>query len=136
MKRGEIVGTVVTRPIIGDLYEVMAALDTLDSRGDLVEWTEDRTLADGRIVVNARYVDRTPAPTRRRVRVRWVVAGSVAGAGVLTGVGYAMYLAVVAVLPLLPGIVALGLLVALAWFLLGQRAACPGIHCPGCRCHR
>ena len=46
--------------------------------------------------------------------------------------------AVSVVLPVLPELLkisaVIGLLVVLSWFGLGQLAACPGIHCPGCKC--
>jgi hypothetical protein len=130
MTKVEIIGTVVSRTIVGEPRQVANSLVALRRRGDLASWTPPRYLSDGRVAVSVRVVDRTPAPRPvRRVRTRWVVTGVATGTALAAGVGYLVYLA-------LPVILVVAAIVAVVWFLLGQRAACPGLHCPGCRCHR
>lgn len=132
MTRAKVVGRPVQRTIVGQPAAVEKQLWAMKTRGDLVAGQPMpvvRQLSDGRVAIAVRVVDRSPTPRpRRRVRVRWVAAGGVATAG-LVGVGYLVYLAWAWIL----GAVVLA---AVVWVLLGQRAACPGLHCPGCKCHR
>ena len=86
------------------------------------------------VAVRLRADRPAPVPVRRSYRVRWVAAGAVAGTGVLAGLGWLAYLALVAVLPYLAGTAVLLLL--LCWVALGQSGSCPGLHCPGCKCGR
>jgi hypothetical protein len=133
--KGKVVGRQVQRTIVGQPAAVEKLVWSLKQRGDLVAGQpvpEVVRLSGGRIAVAVKVLDRTPEPRPRRTRVRWVVAGTVAGAGVLSGVGYLVWLA----LPVLEGLALLAAVVFVAWMLLGQRGACPGLHCPGCKCHR
>jgi hypothetical protein len=124
---------------------VATAVRALAARGDLLAMTVPKPLPDGsgRVAVRVRLrgevlhkVPTGAAPNLRPRRVRSspssrrqrVIAGSVAGAGLLVGVGYLVYRA-------WPLILATLVLLAVIWYGLGRVGACPGIHCPGCR-HR
>ena len=138
MGKGEIVGPIVEQQLRGHPADVANALLVMKRRGDLVSWTPvgQRRGPDPLVVLNVRRVDRTSV--RRRVRRRWVVASVAGGTVALTGAGFLAYLAtaelVAHALPFLGGLVLL--MHALGWVGAGQAGACPGLHCPGCKCHR
>lgn len=138
MAKAEVVGPVVDQQLVGYPDQVANALRTMHERGDLAELPQQaQHLRDGRVAVNVRVIDRTP-PARTHSRVRRMVAVVAGGTIALASVGYLVYLATMELvdhaLPVLGGVILLMLL--LGWVGAGQAGACPGLHCPGCRCHR
>lgn len=144
MSKGEIVGRIVTRPMKGDLAKVVNALDNLERRGDLVERPRPgqvRQLRNGKILVNVRYIDRTPVRDRHRadlLRVIKVGVGGFAAAGVggvvfrlLTG---DLLLVALGTLFLFVAVVT-GLLVAFNGGGVSGLLPGGGHHCPGCPDH-
>jgi hypothetical protein len=120
---------------------VLLFLRHLHDRGELVSYTPMHPVIDDRGRVTVRYVRRElaprptvaarPAPARWSVRRRVGVAAAVAtGIAVPTALAlwwlWAHRILVVGVL------VGLGALVI--WWGAGQAGACPGLHCPGCKC--
>lgn len=81
-----------------------------------------------------------PQPWYRRPR--FLVAVVAAAIGSLIVVGWLLYLAVAAALSaataaakaIAPAAGAVAFVVFVGWLLLGQAGACPGLHCPGCKC--
>jgi hypothetical protein len=137
VSRGEVVGPVVDTRLVGYPDEVANALRTMHERGDLAEVPQQaQHLRDGRVAVNVRVIDRT-RPVRHRSHRRWVAIGVASGTAVTAGVVYLVYLAVTALLAHLALILGTGaLMLLLGWVGAGQAGACPGLHCPGCKCHR
>lgn len=135
MPRGELVGPVVPRTIEGTGKDVERILQRIKARGDLVSPIPKNLVPMQRVVVHVHVIQR---PERRRVQTRWVVAGVAGGTVALGGAGFLAYLAtaelVANALPFLGGLILLMLL--LGWVGAGQAGACPGLHCPGCKCHR
>lgn len=127
------------RRIVGYPDEVAALVENWRACGQLVGLRAPKAVPGTRHVAVAVRLRTQPQPApvsaRRSHRAHFIAGGSLVGAGGLVGVGYLAYSAVMAVIPLLPGAIALVLLLALAWFVLGQAGACPGVHCPGCRHH-
>lgn len=133
MPRGELVGPVVPRTIEGTGKDVERTLQRIRARRDLVSPIPNNLRSMPHVVVHVHVIERPP---RRRVRTRWVAAGVAGGTVALAGAGWLAYIAVDALLahalPLLGGLVLLMLL--LGWVGAGQAGACPGLHCPGCKC--
>lgn len=144
MSRGEIVGRVVSQRMRGEVAHVVNALDTLERNGDLVKRpTPDQVkrLRDGRVVVNVRYVDRTPVRRRRDRTLRRVLVTMGAGFPA-AGVGGLVFRLMTGDLLLVAlGTLALVAVVVLTLLrlLLGDEVSgfLPGggHHCPGCPDH-
>jgi hypothetical protein len=123
------------RKLIGLPDDVARALVAHEARGDLISARPAQPVPGMDYVAMAVRLRAATVSVRRSHRVRWIAAGVVSGTAVVAGLGYLVYSAVRAIIQILPGMIAVTVLIALAWFLLGQVGACPGIHCPGCRHH-
>ncbi len=90
-----------------------------------------------RAVAAPRPVRQVRRQVRRRVPLGAKVGIGVSLAMLAGGLTWATYLIVAAVVAHWAAI--LGLLVValvlVAWWGAGQAGACPGLHCPGCKCH-
>jgi hypothetical protein len=130
----------IEREWTGDAVAVRRAVELARERGQLVDeqWLP-ATPGEAAVKVVLRP-GALPAGQRQRQRSvpwRWI-AGATALVGSAVGTGWLLWLAANAAVGWLvahAAHIAGGLaVVALAWWLLGQAGACPGVHCPGCGC--
>lgn len=134
-------GTIV-KTKTGTPDQVRAWLERAHEAGRLVAVTPPVPVAPGsdRIQVTATVLPmvqveayarsgRQGQPVRWSVRRRLVVASTVAVLllGAAGWVAYEIWVYRYVILLVVAGLLA-------AWVLLGRAGACPGLHCPGCRC--
>lgn len=128
--------------VTGTAAEVGMFLDRARRDGVLLHATDLLPTGEPRMfVVTVRLAARprpvaTPPPRRRPEVVAAVVL--LAASGVVGGVWMWALLALIlgVAREVASAVVVAALAALLAWALLGQAGACPGLHCPGCRCGR
>jgi hypothetical protein len=128
--------------IVGDRYQVVAALRLAQAEGRLQDITEARALPGGRVRLAARLLDLPPARTPwQRIRP-WLTA-----VAVLLCVAAAVALVWLTVLAVMALIALVTTVVTWIWthlvviclvilgllFLGAGGASCVGMHCGGCR---
>lgn len=126
------------RTVVAGTSEVAAFLRAADEQGRLLRFESPVPAGPGRVSVQVRLVE--PKSAGRSVMSRpWLLAAVAVGTLVaLALLGYAVVEVVAWVAAhwrtLLGGTAFLCVLAI--WHLLGRSGACPGIHCPGCKCGR
>ena len=118
--------------VIGPPVAVKNAIQTAQRRGTLVRSSPTRWINGHQVVVDLVLLEPAPKPRARRALI---AAAATAGIAALAGATYAVYAAVawaVTHWQLLLGAALTA--VALLWWLVGRLGACPGLHCPGCKC--
>ena len=118
--------------VIGPPHAVRNALQTAHRQGRVVRSSPVRWLNDREQIVDLVLLDPAPRP-RRRWPVPTVIGATVAV--LLGGAAYAVHEVLVWTAThwqqLLGAAIAA---VLLMWWLAGRLGACPGLHCPGCKC--
>lgn len=120
------------RKVVGHPAAVANAIQTAHRQGRLVEYSRARWVNRRDVVVDLVLIEPAPRPRRR-----WVLPTAIGTtvAGALTAAGYGVYTVGTWTAEHWQELLGAAALAALAlWWLLGRVGACPGLHCPGCKC--
>lgn len=118
--------------VIGPPHAVANAIETAHRQHRLVQASPVRWVNRRQVAVDLVLLDPAPRPRRR-----WVLPTAVGTtvAAALGGAVYVVYTVGTWTAEHWQELLGAAALAALAlWWLLGRVGACPGLHCPGCKC--